>query len=620
MMEDEKSAEHAHPLEGKVGQFPQLPGVYIMRAQSNEVIYVGKAVNLRARVRSYLRGGDGRVQIAFLMRKLHDIEVIVTQNENQAFILERDLILRFKPRYNIRLKDDRAYLSIRVDLGADWPRLEVVRKIEDDGARYFGPYSSSYELRNLLEVIKRAIPLRTCSNTVFYNRARPCLEYQIKRCAGPCCLPVDRDEYAAWVKQAIAVLEGKGDALKRQMIVDMNRASEELRFEDAAALRDRLEALESAKQSAPLITPGGESRDVFSLFREQQLACVAVLIVRGGRIVDSVNFSFQEVQVSDEELIEAVISQFYEQGREIPDEIISPFEIANAEMLLSVLRDLRGHSLELIAPQRGIRFRFLGLAELNARQHFIATYDAEKRYLEIAREFAKLFALKQIPRRIEVVDISNFQGSDIVGALVCFFEGNPDKSAYRRYRIKQQGKPDDFAAVHEVVTRRLERGLREGDLPDCLMIDGGPGQLASACRARDELRLTLDIISLAKERTEQAARKEEIEKKPERIYLEHRSDPIALDSAHPLTHFVARMRDEVHRFVITFHRQSRAKRVFRSILDDIPGVGPERKQRLMRQYGSIEAMRDAPLEEFAKHGRMPKSLAQKVLGIINKKN
>jgi excinuclease ABC subunit C len=610
------SEEEKHALEDKVAAFPQLPGVYLMRSIENEVIYVGKAINLRSRVRSYLRGGDGRAQIEFLMRRLVDIEVIVTENENQAFILERDLITRYKPRYNIRLKDDRTYLSIRIDQNADWPRLEVVRKIEDDGARYFGPYSSGYEMRNLLEVIKRAIPLRTCSNTVFYNRARPCLEYQIKHCAGPCCLKVDRDDYRQWITQAIGVLEGRSDALKKQLTREMDRASEELRFEDAATYRDRLEALDSAKQSAPFVTPGGEARDVFALFREEQLACVAVLLVRNGRIIDSINYSFSSVQVGDEELIEAVVSQFYGQGRDVPDEVILPFELTNQSLLQSMLRETKAGAMEVLAPQRGIRARFLGLAELNARQHFIATFDAEKRYLEVARAFARSFKLRQMPRRIEVVDISNFQGSDIVGALVCFFEGNPDKSAYRKYRIKQQGKPDDFASIHEVVTRRLERGKLDGDLPDCLIIDGGPGQLSAALHARDELGVTLEIISLAKMRTEQNMRRKEIEKKPERMYLDPQSDPVELAADDPLTHFVARMRDEVHRFVITFHRQTRAKRVFRSVLDDVPGLGPERRRRLLKSFGSIDNIRRAEPDAIAKEGRMPLTLAQNLLRFL----
>jgi excinuclease ABC subunit C len=605
-------------LEAKVEALPQLPGVYLMRSDGQEVIYVGKAVNLRARVRSYLRGGDGRAQIEFLLRRLFDLEVIVTENENQAFILERDLIARYKPRYNIRLKDDRAYFSIRLDRRSPWPRLEVVRKIENDGAEYFGPYSSGYDMRNLLEVIKRTVPLRTCSNTVFYNRTRPCLEYQIKRCAGPCCLEVDADQYQDWISQAVAILEGKSDGVKRSLTVAMERAAEELRFEDAAELRDRIDALTSAKESAPFVTPGLESRDAFALFREEQLAAVAVLIVRSGRIIDSVQYTFEDIRIDDGDLIEAVISQFYEQGREIPDEILCSQEPSNSELLTHVLTTKAARSVTVIVPQRGLKARFMGLAELNAQQHFVATFNAEQRYQEIARALATRCSLKQIPRRIEVIDISNFQGSDIVGALVCFTDGEPDKSAYRKYKISQQGKPDDFASIHEVVSRRLRRGAAEGDLPDLLIIDGGPPQLRSAHAARDELGLSLEIISLAKERELKRARLPKKEIRPERLYTNPEGVAIELATDDPLTHFVARMRDEVHRFVITFHRKTRSKRVFRSQLDEIAGLGPEKRTRLLAHFGSTAAIARADIEEVARVGRMPKTLAEKTIARLRK--
>ncbi len=602
----------------QVSAFPRLPGVYLMKNNEGAVIYVGKAKDLRARVKTYFLGGDGRRQIQFLMQRVHTLEKIVTAGEQQALVLERDLITKYKPRYNIRLKDDKAFLSIRVDENEEWPRLELVRKREDDGARYFGPYSFSYELRSMLEIIKRVVPLRTCSNTVFFNRQRPCLEYQIKRCCGPCCLPVGREEYHKLVRQAISFLSGKTDRLFDELTAQMEKASADLRFEDAALLRDRLNLLTQFKAGSALVSSRGEDRDVFALYREERLAALSVIKVRAGRVAESKNFTFTDVEVADEEVLESALLQYYEKGREIPEEVILPIELPNASMLKEALVAKREAAIELTVPERGIKARLLDLALVNAREHFVATFDSETRYKELARKLSLKLKLRQIPRRIECVDISNLQGSDIVGALVSFFDGVPDKTSYRKYKISHEGKPDDFAAINEVVGRRLERGKAEEGLPDLLLIDGGPGQLAMALEARDALGVELEIISIAKMRTESDVRSNEINKKPERIYIEGVKEPIELDEADDVTQFLQRIRDEVHRFVITFHRNTRAGRVFRSQLDDIPGVGPERRARLLKHFSSTARIEQASVEEIAKMGRMPVSLAERILERIKK--
>jgi excinuclease ABC subunit C len=614
----EEAAARLALLRAHVGNFPKLPGVYLMRDERGGVIYVGKAKDLRARVRSYFAGSDERLQIEFLLKKIRSIDTIVTENEQQAFVLERDLITQHKPRYNIRLKDDKAYLCLRIDENAPWPRLELVRKVTNDGARYFGPYSFSYELRSLLDIIKRVVPLRTCTDTVFFNRARPCLEYQIKRCAGPCTLPVDKEQYRRWVKQAIAVLEGKTDPVVKELTAAMEGAADDLRFEDAAAIRDRLQVLEHFKKGAALIASKGEERDVFAIYREEGLAVVAVLKVRNGRVADNVNFSFHEVQVTDDELLESVLEQYYGGSREVPPEIVVPFEPENLSILKEDLRTRRQSGCEFVVPQRGVKARLLNLALVNAKQHFATTFDAETRAMELSRGLARILGLKQMPRRIECVDISNFQGSDIVGAVVAFFDGQPDKQRYRKYKIQGRETPDDFASIEEVVGRRLERGMAEGDLPDLLIIDGGLGQLGRALAARDALKLNLEIVALAKMRTERDFAAREVATSQERIFVEGSSEPIVLESSAEVTHFVQRIRDEAHRFVITFHRTRRAKRVFRSALDDISGVGPERRGRLLRHYGSIERIRNAPVDEVAMVGRMPRPLAEKIIQKLNR--
>ncbi|MBX7145325.1 MAG: excinuclease ABC subunit UvrC [Oligoflexia bacterium] len=601
-------------LSKKVATFPRQPGVYIMRDAQGEVIYVGKAKSLRERVRSYFNGQDERAQISFLLRRVVDIENIVTGSEQQAFVLERDLIGKFKPRYNIRLKDDKEFLSIRLDENAEWPRLELVRRIQDDGARYYGPFSFSHELRTLLEVIKRVVPLRTCADTIFYNRQRPCLEYQIKRCAGPCCLPVEKDAYRRWVQQARAILEGRTDWLIKQLEHDMQRASEELRFEDAAAIRDRVDTLRNVRQGQQLVSSSGEDRDVFGLYREEQLVALAILKVRRGRISDNQNFVFREVVVSDEELLEATLGQYYEGGREVPDEVVLPCEIANVSLIKAALDERAGRAIEFCVPQRGIRQRLVGLAMLNAKEHFLSTFDSDTRATELSRSLAKFLGLAQAPRKVECIDISNFQGSDIVGALVCFFDGRPHKDGYRKYLLPSDGKPDDFGSVREVVRRRLINGRQAEDLPDLMIIDGGAGQLKAALESRDELGLSLDIVALAKERGSVVDGEGGI--KPERIYFADRKEPQPLPTSGELLNFFKRIRDETHRFVITFHRARRSKRAVRSALDGIAGVGPERRSRLLRAFGSIEQIAGAADTEVAKAGRMPLPLARKILRIL----
>lgn len=603
---------HVEMLRKQVARFPRRAGVYLMKDEGGQIIYIGKAKALRDRVRTYFAGGDGRQQIEFLMRRVRQIDTVVTESEEQAFILERDLINKYKPRYNIRLKDDKAYLSIRVDENSEWPRLELVRKVERDGARYYGPYSFSYEVRSLLEMIKRVVPLRTCTDTVFYNRQRPCLEYQIKRCAGPCCLPVDREQYRGWVAQAVAILEGKTSALKKELDALMERASKELRFEDAAVLRDRLAVLQSFKEGQKFTSSRGEDRDVFALFRDESVAALSVLAVRHGRVSDNVNFLLSDVRVPHEEILESAIGQYYQGGREIPEEIVVDCEMANVSMLEQTLSRQRTGKVEIVFAQRGVRARLLNLAGLNAQQYLASKLDSEARYSEIAKDLAKMFNLRQLPRRIECVDISHFHGTDNVGATVSFFDGAADKSAYRRYKISEEFSGDDFGSIFEVLSRRFYRGLKEGDLPDLLVVDGGEGQLNAALSARERLKVSLDIIALAKMRSKGPGGDAGKPGLPERIFLPGRSAPIPLDSDAQVTHFLQRVRDEVHRYVVSFHRSRRAKRVVMSALDRIPGVGPDRKRRLLSAYGSVEKISSLPADEIARTGRMPLSLARRL--------
>ena len=607
------STEDPHPLKARVAKFPTQPGVYLMKNFDGEYIYIGKAKDLRARVRSYFGVGDGRVQIQYLLKRVASIEHIVTHSEEEALLLERELIHRHKPRYNIKLKDDKSYVSIRINTNHPFPRLEMVRRVIPDGAAYYGPFTSTAKLRDVLEIIKRVTPLRTCADAVFSNRTRPCLEYEIKRCSGPCCIAVDPEQYGGWLKEAVMILEGKIDPTIDSLEKQMTFAAEDLKFEAAAVLRDRIETLKSFKDRGQESIAFDFTGDFFSLYREDDMAVVSVLRTRGGRMSEADIYPFKDVQIPDEELLEAVIPQYYEAGHDVPGEIIVPFPIANEEFLKTYFRETFDSEPIFLTPEQGPKHRLLRIGEINARQAFQTKFFSEARFDAISQQLVERFSLRQAPRRIECVDISNFQGSDIVGAIVSFVDGVPDRKRYRRYNISFSGEgPNDFEAIHEVVSRRLSG---QESLPDLLIIDGGAQQLQRALAARDALGVQLDIISLAKIKVVKKGTSVDVAHKPERIFIEGGGASVALDETDPLTHFLQRVRDEVHRYVITFHREKRKSRVFRSVLDDIKGLGPERRKRLLAEFRTVQSIAVADVMTIARVGRMPGLLAEKVKSV-----
>ena len=597
-------------LNEAIKKLPGKAGVYIFKNKESEVIYVGKALNLKKRVQSYFKGSDERYQIRFLLKNIAAIESIITDNEEQALILERDLINKYKPKFNIRLKDDKNYLSVRIDLSNPWPRLELVRRIVDDGAKYFGPFVSGLELRSVLEVINKAIPLRTCSDAILFNRQRPCLEYQIKRCAGPCCLPVNKNDYLNWIDQAITILKGKVEQIVPQLEAEMHLASEQMHYEQAALLRDRIEALKSFNSGQNLNSMGTESWDIFYIFREESNISVSIIFFRNGRISNGTSYILEGVQLEDTELAEAVISQFYENNN-APEEIIVNFPIKDEAFIQTGFKLKFGRKLAIVTPLKGIKFRLLCMAELNARHTFESNFNFYSNMQGLLSRAALKFKLRQIPRRIECVDISNLQGSNIVGAVVSYFDGLPDKQRYRKYILSNQEQPNDFAAIKEVVSKHLE-GLKESEeYPDLLIIDGGKIQLDYALQAIDELRISIDIIALAKER-----KKNGITQKQERVFLVGAADAIDLSSEPKIMNFLAGIRDEVHRFVIAFHRSKRSKRFVSSILDTIPGVGQQRKKILLSKFGSAENIYAAGAQKVAESCRIPIETSEKILSFI----
>lgn len=578
---------------------PAQPGVYLFKDDQARVIYVGKAKNLRSRLGSYMRGGDGRQQIVFLLRKATTVECLVTQNEKEALILENNLIKQYKPRYNVRLKDDKSYVSVAIT-AHDWPRVVVTRKIRKDGARYFGPFHSASAVRETLDVVRKVFPLRTCSDGVFRNRQRPCLEYQIGRCLAPCVLPVDREDYEVHLRQVALLLEGRNEELVAGMERDMQRASAEERFEEAAKLRDRVRAIRNTAQGQEVLQHDGGDQDVFGLYREGGFAEVQVLLVRAGRLVAHRSFGFRDWNLPEEELIGSVLTQFYGGDHPIPPEILLPVELADTVAREEMLSERRERKVRILAPQRGRKKRMVDLAGENARQALSARRGEDERQAETAEELRRRLRLRSAPRTIECVDISTFQGSSTVASVVAFDDGAPATARYRRFRIRTVEGTDDFASMAEVLGRRLRAGKEAGDLPDLLVVDGGRGQLGVAMAVLEDLGLdSPEVVGLAKSRARRDARSVAMERSEERVFLPGRVNPVVLPRSSGALFLLQRVRDEAHRFAITYHRTLRQRAARESPLDAVAGIGPERKKALLRHFGSMAGLRRASEAEIA---------------------
>lgn len=607
-------------LEEKLDSLPSRPGVYLMRDENGKVIYVGKAKDVRGRVRAYLRGGDGRSQVDFLMRRVEDVETLVTSNEKEALILENNLIKQYKPRYNIRLKDDKSYLSIKVNVQHPWPRIMATRKIVKDGSRYFGPYSSAVAVRETLDILEKHFLLRSCTEHNFRNRARPCLQYQIKRCLAPCILPVDPAEYQENLKRAILFIEGKRQELLGELKRRMRERAEALEFEAAAKLRDQIQAVERTIEKQRVVSHWGIDQDIFGLCREGGFIEVQVLFVRQGKLTGNQSYSLEDLEFSDEEVMEELLTQFYQGDRFVPDEILLPVELEDREVREEYLSERKGKRAAILCPQRGDKRQLVEMAIQNARQSFSERHDQEKEREKMLLELQEKLRLKHYPQRTECYDISNIHGSHAVGSMVTVFNGEPDRSRYRRYRIRTvpaESGGDDFAMMYEVLKRRFSRGVQEGDLPDLVVIDGGKGQLGMALAALRELGVEdVDVIALAKMRVQPSARSAEIQRSEERVFLPGQSNPVILKRNSNALFLLQRVRDEAHRFAITYHKKVRARETLTSALDRIPGIGGVRKRELLRAFGSIKRIEKATLEDLLKIPSINEKLAREILDTL----
>ena len=587
-------------LAERAAALPTGPGVYLFKNERGKVLYVGKAQNLRARVRQYVGGGDGRIRIPRLLERAADVDVVVTPNVKDALLLENELIKRHKPPFNVRLRDDKQYLALRLDPRERWPRLREVRRFAQDGAEYFGPYTSSASMREALSNLRRIFPLRSCRDGVFRDyarRGRPCIEFEMKRCVAPCCDRVDEASYAELVRGTALFLRGRSAELVEELRERMRRAAGEERFEEAARLRDRLAAVERTVERQQIVVERPAERDVFGLARRGGEVEVHVLHVREGRVVGSQGYALSEVAIDDGDLMGSFLGQYYAvgAGRDIPKEVLSPTSLDDDGALESWLRDRAERGVAVRVPRRGGLRELVAMATSNAELG-LARRLAERESIEASlEELRDRLGLAAVPRRIEGYDVSTLHGTLTVASRVVFEDGQPAKKHYRRYRIREAPPDDDYACLREVMQRRLARVETE-PLPDLLMVDGGKGQLAVLGAALADAGLECDALSLAKERDPQSPSPRVRRSgglKAERVFLPQRRDPIVLPSSSRGLLLLQRVRDESHRFAIEFQRSLRSKLNFSSILEELPGIGPGKRAALLKQLGSLRAVREA---------------------------
>ncbi len=585
----------------RAAELPPEPGVYLMRDHAGVVIYVGKAKSLRSRVRSYFSPGtsDYREFIPLLGEVLGDLETIVTRTEKEALLLERELIRTHEPRFNVIWRDDKQYLCLRVDPTHEYPRVEVVRRMGRDGARYFGPFHSATAARQTLRVLNRHFQLRTCRDSVLYHRARPCLEYQIGRCPAPCVLDVDRTMYAGHVEEAIMFLEGKRPELVERLGARMWSAAEAMQYEVAARLRDQMRAVQRTLEKQDIALASMRDQDVLGLYREGQDLCIAVLEIRDGRIESVHTHLFTDQAFTDDEVLESFLLQSYASREDVPTEVLVPIDLEGAEALSELLSERRGRKVEVKRPQRGERARVLELAEENAQHAFHEKQRRTGANDQVLENLQKRLGLVRLPRTIECYDISNLQGTLIVGSGVAFEDGAPAKARYRRYRVRTTSGQDDFASIYEVITRRLKRADKDS-LPDLIIIDGGKGQLNAAKAAMRDVGVSeVDLVSLAKSRVlDQDDTAEAAGRSPERVFVPGAKDPIVMPQTSKEVLLLARIRDEAHRFAITFQQDLRQRATLRSGLEEIPGIGAARRRALLTHLGSLKRVREASMEDL----------------------
>ena len=616
----------AESLLERLKSVPRKPGVYIFRNEQAQVIYVGKAAVLRTRMRSYFGAPQSMEHRTRILRdKIADFEYVVTHTEQEALHLEATLVKRHQPFFNVRLKDDKHYPYLKVDLNDPFPRIYITRRVEKDGARYFGPYASASSIRKTLDVTKKLFPWRTCTMTITGKESRPCLEYFIHRCIAPCTAYCTQEEYAEVIRQTILFLEGRTDEVIRNLKAQMSEASEALEFERASHVRDQIRAIQRVTEKQTVASTRPLDADIFGLSRKDSEAVVQVLFVRGVKMVGTDSFTLAgAADATDGEVLGSFLKQFYESATYVPRRLVMPVEVADAELLGAFLEERRGGPVQMLVPQRGEKRRLVRMAQDNAKE---AQEQAHARWLaDTGKTEAALDELEEelnlpaTPHRIECYDISNIQGTNSVGSMVVFVDGRPRPQEYRRFKIRTVEGADDFASIAEVLRRRFKKatapaekdGLKPQDvlkaqswktLPDLLIVDGGKGQLNAA----------LDVMrDLGVEHVPAAG----LAKRNEELFVKDMEEPIVLPRTSQALFLVQRVRDEAHRFAVTYHRNLRGKRSVQSALDAIPGVGPKKKKALLRKFGSVKAVREADVDDIAATLGFTRKLAATVKELV----
>ncbi len=587
-----KKNEHTVLTSSYLKTVPTDPGVYLMLNGKGKVIYVGKARDLRKRLTSYARqSGAEHSKTRAMVSRIEKIETIITATEKEALILEASLIKKHRPRYNVILRDDKSYPLIKVTVQEKWPRVFMTRRRAKDKARYFGPFSSVGAMWSTLKLLRSFFPLRLCKGKEVKKRSRPCLNGQMHRCLAPCVAKVDNGKYQEIVREVLLVLEGRNRELLQGLQKKMAEAAADLRFEEAAACRDQMTALQTTLEKQVVDGNSRENMDVFGFVRQGEAVALAVLTLRSGRLLGQQNFYLAQPVGEDAEILSETIKRFYDDETVQANEVLVPFEPDDASLLAMWLTEQKNARVAFRVPERGDKKRLLEMAQTNATHVFAELENKAKSWDILADSLVRSLHLRRRPDTIECLDISNLSGQQAVGSLVCFVKGEKASRKYRHYKIKTVPGPDDYSMMNEVIERRLQRGMEEGELPDLFIVDGGKGQLNVALGQFRAFGLEekVDLVGIAKEKDQEG----------EKLYRPGRKNPILLDRHARQLLFIMKIRDESHRYGITFHRSLRHKAAFSSELDSITGVGPGRKNLLLQTFGSISGIKKASQEELA---------------------
>jgi excinuclease ABC subunit C len=592
----------------QIKSLPAKPGVYLFKDIEGKVIYVGKAANLKSRVRSYF-GSPSKLsaKIQRLVANMQDFEFIVTNSEQEALILECNMIKKYTPRYNVSLKDNKTFPYLRIDIDEDWPRVYITRRVQKDGAIYFGPFASAGSVHKTLKLIKKIFPFRSCGKRIDGNDKRPCLDYYIHQCLGPCIGVVGREEYRDIIDQVILFLQGKQELILRELNREMKAAAQQLQFERAALLRDQISAIEKVIEGQRIAIKLRGEKDVIGLAQYGNQAYVEIFFIRNNKLIGQDRFIMEGIQdESPQQIMTSFVKQYYASASYIPPLILLQHPVDEPVVLSEWLRQQRGGKVELQVPQRGAKKKLVDTVVENAARGLELAQATEMKAEVISsglRELKNRLRLPKMPLRIECYDVSNIQGALAVSSMVVLEKGWPKPAHYRRFRIKTVAGADDYAMIQETLRRRFKRGLTgEGAwaiIPDLVLIDGGKGQLNAALEVRQELGLdSIPMASLAKENEE--------------VFLPGDPQPVRIPKDSPALHILQRARDEAHRFAISYHRKLRRKEVTASALDNIPGIGPKRKRALLKKFGSIEAIKEASLDELSQIQGITLTLVKKV--------